>query len=65
MMMTMKIGESQWRLGPCKLYYLLLLVFRTSLRGARRPLAREPDEEYLKAEIIETNFSIDFSAISE
>lgn len=45
--------------------YLLIQVFRMSLRGARRPLAREPVEENLKDDMIETNFSIDFSAISE
>ena len=36
-----------------------------SFKGARRPLAREPDEENLKDDMIETNFSIDFSAMSE
>lgn len=46
-------------------YYLLVRVFRTSFRGARRPLAREPDEVYLNDDITETKLSIDFSAISE
>jgi hypothetical protein len=45
--------------------YLLEQVFWTSFIGARRPLAREPDEEHLNDVITETNFSIDFSAISE
>ena len=40
-------------------------MFWTSFRGARRPLAREPDDEYLNDDITETNFSIDFSAMSE
>lgn len=40
-------------------------VLRISLRGARRPLAREPVPEYLKDDIAETNLSTDFSAISE
>ena len=48
-----------------KVYYLFVQVFRTSFSGARRPLAREPDEEHLNDDITETNFSIDFSAISE
>lgn len=39
-------------------------VLRTSFRGARRPLAREPDV-HLNDDITETNFSIDFSAMSE
>lgn len=45
-------------------YLFLVQVFCTSFRGARRPLAREPDE-HLNEDITETNFSIDFSAISE
>lgn len=44
--------------------YLLVQVFRTSFKGARRPLGREPDV-YLNDDIIEANFSIDFSAMSE
>ena len=48
-----------------KQYYLLVRVFCTSFRGARRPLAREPDEEHLNDDITETNLSIDFSAMSE
>lgn len=39
------------------------LVFCTSFKGARRPLARDPDGLYLKDDINEANFSIDFSAI--
>lgn len=45
--------------------YLVLQVFFTSLRGARRPLAREPFDVNLNDDMTETNFSIDFSAISE
>lgn len=47
-----------------ELLYLTVQVFRTSFRGARRPLAREPDV-HLYFDITETNLSIDFSAISE
>lgn len=45
--------------------YLFLQVFFISFRGARRPLAREPVEVNLNDDITETNFSIDFSAMSE
>lgn len=45
--------------------YLFLQVFFISFRGARRPLAREPLEVNLNDDITETNFSIDFSAMSE
>lgn len=41
-----------------------VIVFLMSLRGARSPLAREPDDVHLKDDITEMNFSIDFSAIS-
>jgi hypothetical protein len=47
-----------------KIHYLLLWVLRTSFRGARRPLTREP-EVYLKADITEANLSKDFSDICE
>lgn len=47
-----------------EIHYLLPEVFRTSFRGARRPLTRVP-EVHLKDDITETNLSIDFSAISE
>jgi hypothetical protein len=47
-----------------EIHYLLLRMLRTSFRGARRPLTREP-EVYLKADITEVNLSKDFSAISE
>lgn len=35
----------------------------TSLTGARRPLAREPEPLYLNEDITETNLSIDCSAM--
>lgn len=40
-------------------------MFLMSFRGARSPLAREPDEEYRNDDIIETKFSTDFCATSE
>ena len=51
-------------LGVISIYRLgqVLRIFR---KGARRPLAREPDDEHLNDDITETKFSNDFSAISE
>ena len=46
------------------MFYLFILLFGTSLKGARRPLARDP-EENRNDDITETNRSIDFSAMSE
>lgn len=53
------------KLGILHIFYLFMQLFFISFRGARRPLAREPDELYLNDDKTETNFSIDFSAISE
>lgn len=36
-----------------------------SFKGARSPLAREPDAAHLKEDSTETNFSNDFSDILE
>lgn len=55
--------DNEFKINKRK-YYLLSEVFRTSFRGARRPLTRVP-EVHLKDDITETNLSIDFSAISE